>query len=116
MNLIDEIFKQLNAGKAKDSREILALLATLKTEDPASHAIAVKIVENWQSAPPKPEPGPWTGLLTNRTTLIGGGLGIAGVLSLPQVQPVLGWFQQNVPLHSGYARCSLCRSFSASHI
>ena len=98
MNLIDEIFRQLRAGKAKDSPEILALLATIKTAQPESHAIAVQIVENWQSAPSRSEPGPWMSVLTNPTTLMGGGLGIAGIFSLPWIQPVLGWIQQNVPL------------------
>ena len=98
MNLIDEIFRQLRASKAKDSPEILALLATIKTAQPESHAIAVQIVENWQSAPSRSEPGPWMSVLTNPTTLMGGGLGIAGIFSLPWIQPVLGWIQQNVPL------------------
>lgn len=97
MNLIDEIFKQLKAGKAKDSPEILALLATIKSVQPESYAIAVQIVENWQSTSKK-EPGPLMGFVTSRSTLMGGSIGLAGIFSLQWLQPALAWFQQNVPL------------------
>lgn len=97
MNLIDEIFKQLKAGKAKDSPEILALLATVRSAQPDSYAIAVQIVENWQSTP-KSEPSPLMRLVTSRSTLMGGSIGLAGIFSLQWLQPAFAWFQQNVPL------------------
>lgn len=96
MNLIDEIFKQLNAGKAKDSPEILALLATAKDTDPGSYEMATKIVNNWPGATQPPRP--WSDVLPGRNALMGGGLGVAGLASIPWIQPLMAWLQQNVAL------------------
>ena len=97
MDLLSEIFKQLNAGKAKDSPEILALLATIKSAQPDRYEIAVQIVENWRAGV-APEQRPWTEFLPGRNALVGGGMGIAGLISVPWIQPILAWLQQHVTM------------------
>ena len=96
MDVIDQIFEQLKLGKSKVSSEIVALLSTIDTNNqPKLHAIAVKIVENW---PETQQSVSWMDRLPVRSTLMGGGLGIAGIVSLPWMQQILAWFEQDFTL------------------
>jgi hypothetical protein len=96
MDVIDQIFKQLKLGKSKVSSEIVALLSTIDTNNqPKLHAIAMQIVENW---PETQQSVSWMDRLPARSTLMGGGLGIAGIVSLPWMQQILAWFERDYTL------------------
>ena len=90
MDMIDQIFKQLNAGKGKDSPEIVALLATIKAVQPNLYDVAVKIVENFI---PKPNPVPTPSNWLSFNTLMGGGVGLAGLASTPWIRDGLQWLE-----------------------
>ena len=92
MDMIDQIFKQLSAGKGKDSPEIVALLATIKSVQPNLYDVAVKIVDNYVT---KPIPTSVTGGWPSFNTLMGSGVGLAGLASTPWIRDALQWLELN---------------------
>lgn len=94
MDHIDLMFKLLNAGKAKDSPEIVTLLETIKaTPTPENYIFAKKVVEYW----PQTKPATMN-YLTHPATLIGGGVGLFGLASVQWLQPFLVWLQKSITL------------------
>ena len=91
MSSIEQLILLLKAGKKKDSSEIVILIATIRTSEPDQASNAESIVRNWPETQPSVFPF--------SAQAIGlGGLGVAGVASLPFIQPILQWLTKNVPL------------------
>src|SRR4051794_8779467 len=91
MDLIEEVFKQLNA-KGPESPEVQALLRTIHDTQPDKEAIARALVSNWRKEKPSVLPA------LNRTqwTAVGGGVGLVALL--PFLPSLLQWAQLNIPL------------------
>ena len=92
MDFVDQIFKVLKSGNAKDSPEIRTLLATIQQVKPEMFDTAIKIVENWPSPPSLKD------RLPSANALVGGGFGIAAIASVPWLSGVMKWLEANYPL------------------
>lgn len=92
MTPVEMIIKLLNSGKKKDSPEIQSLLESVKAADKSAYDTILVVVNNWQQ-PKNP-----LGFLGDKSVMVPGGIGLAGLVSLPYLQPFLVWLQKNVTL------------------
>lgn len=87
---IKEIVRLLGEGKTKNAAKIQAILMGLESL-PQAHSVASGIVDSW---PASSTFGP----LTDNKALVGGGVGIAGLASVPYLQEFLAWIQREFKL------------------
>ena len=92
MTPFEQLVELLKAGKRNDSSEVVAMLETIKTQQPEVFAVAEITAREWPHSP--------TGstISLSPQTLGIGGLGIAGVAGLPYAPAILQWLSKNVAL------------------